>query len=472
MKTYRTRGNPYLPSWEYVPDGEPHVFGDRVYVYGSHDYFNGHVFCLGDYVCWSAPVNDLTLWTFEGVIYKKTDDPLNPAGAMCLYAPDATQGPDGRYYLYYVLDKVSVVSVAVSDRPAGPFSFYGHVRRPDGGLLGAVPGDEPQFDPGVLTEGDQTYLYTGFCARGDDSRTGPMASVIGPDMLTLIRGPENLLPSEPFSKGSGFEGHEYFEAASIRKFGDIYYFIYSSIVMHELCYATSDRPDGGFRYGGVLVSNNDLHIGGYKESETPAYYGGNNHGSLVEIGGRFFVFYHRHTHGTTFCRQGCAEPIARLADGSFVQAEMTSQGLSGKPLAGRGEYPAYMACNLWCAVPSLYTAQAAVADNRFPHITQEGRDGDEVDGYIANMMDGAVAGFKYFDFAGARSIRMSVRGYCRGSFVVSTSPGGPAAAILAVDFTNVWTEYRSELSVPDGTHPLYFRYEGEGRAEFASFSLE
>ena len=26
--------NPYLPSWEYVPDGEPHVFGKRVYIYG------------------------------------------------------------------------------------------------------------------------------------------------------------------------------------------------------------------------------------------------------------------------------------------------------------------------------------------------------------------------------------------------------------------------------------------------------
>ena len=35
--------NPYLPSWEYIPDGEPYVFGDRVYVYGSHDYFNGYV---------------------------------------------------------------------------------------------------------------------------------------------------------------------------------------------------------------------------------------------------------------------------------------------------------------------------------------------------------------------------------------------------------------------------------------------
>ena len=33
--------NPYLPRWEYIPDDEPHAFGDRVYVYGSHDRFNG-----------------------------------------------------------------------------------------------------------------------------------------------------------------------------------------------------------------------------------------------------------------------------------------------------------------------------------------------------------------------------------------------------------------------------------------------
>ena len=46
--------NPYLPSWEFVPDGEPHVFDGRVYIYGSHDFYNGDVFCMGDYVCWSA----------------------------------------------------------------------------------------------------------------------------------------------------------------------------------------------------------------------------------------------------------------------------------------------------------------------------------------------------------------------------------------------------------------------------------
>ena len=39
-----TVGNPYMPLWEHIPDGEPYVFEDpdqpgkyRVYVYGSHD---------------------------------------------------------------------------------------------------------------------------------------------------------------------------------------------------------------------------------------------------------------------------------------------------------------------------------------------------------------------------------------------------------------------------------------------------
>ena len=96
--------NLYLPAWEYTPDCEPYVFDGRVYSYGSHDRFNSLMYCLNDYVCYSAPVDDLGNWRYEGVIYKATDDPLNKEGKACLYAPDVTKGPDGRYYLYYCLD--------------------------------------------------------------------------------------------------------------------------------------------------------------------------------------------------------------------------------------------------------------------------------------------------------------------------------------------------------------------------------
>lgn len=464
--------NPYLPSWEYTPDGEPYVFDGRVYVYGSHDRFNGHAYCLNDYVCWSAPEDDLADWRYEGVIYRKTDDPLNPDGRMCLYAPDVTVGPDGRYYLYYVLDKVSVVSVAVCDTPAGAYSFYGYVRYADGTRLGEREGDEPQFDPAVLTEGDTTYLYTGFSAPGDRSRHGAMATVLGPDMLTISRDPAFVLPSEPYSAGSGFEGHAFFEAPSIRKKGDTYYLIYSSVVMHELCYATSKSPTGGFVYQGVVVSNSDLHIDTYKPADKPMYYGGNNHGGIARIRGQWYVFYHRHTNGTNFSRQGCIEPIEFREDGTIVQAEMTSCGPNGGPLEGRGEYPAYLACQLFCRDEALYTgAPGEWMDSRFPKITQDGKDGDEEVGYIANLRDDATAGFKYFRCEGIRSVRIKVRGYCRGTFEVKTAWDGPALGAIYVDFTNVWTAYESDIAIPDGVQAIYLTYKGTGGASLASFAL-
>lgn len=467
--------NPYLPSWEYTPDGEPHVFGKRVYVYGSHDRLHGHAFCLNDYVCWSAPVDNLADWRYEGVIYRKTDDPVNTDGSMCLYAPDVTQGPDGRFYLYYVLDKRSFVSVAVCDEPAGKYEFLGYVHDAEGGVLGARSGDEPQFDPAVLTENGLTYLYTGFCGIGDTTRKGPMVTVLGPDMLTMAGEPRTIAPSQPYSAGSGYEGHEFFEASSIRKLNGLYYFVYSSVVMHELCYATSHYPDHDFAYRGVIVSNNDIGISSYKPAEKPMYYGANNHGGLARIGGRDYIFYHRHTDGTCFSRQGMAEEIHIAPDGAIAQVEMTSCGLNGGPLKGAGTYPAHIACNLIYKKESVYTGGAGGnffwLDGCFPRITQDGRDGDEEPAYMMNMTDSATCGFKYFDCKGVTRISLRVRGYCNGYFEVKTAWDGVTLAKLPVHYTNVWADYEAPVALPDGVQPLYFTYRGPGSAALLSFTL-
>ena len=215
--------NPYLPSWEYVPDAEPYVFDGRVYIYGSHARFGSFVYCENDYVCWSAPVEDLGDWRDEGVIYRKTDDPENADGAGCLYAPDLTRGPDGRYYLYYALDNRSLISVAVSDSPAGKYAFYGYVHYPDGVRYGHKSGDAPRmFDPGVLTEGDKTYLYTGFCPESDTLSQGAMVCVLDEDMLTIRQTPVCVVPGVHHSAGTCFAGHAFFEASSIRKRGETY----------------------------------------------------------------------------------------------------------------------------------------------------------------------------------------------------------------------------------------------------------
>lgn len=468
--------NPYLPSWEYIPDGEPYVFGDRVYIYGSHDMFNGHVFCMNDYVCWSAPVDDLGNWRYEGEIYKRTQDPLNEDGHMVLYAPDVAVGPDGRYYLYYVLDKVNVVSVAVCDEPAGKYEFYGFVHYEDGTRLGDKEGDDPQFDPGVFTENGVTHLYTGFCPGGDKSRHGVMHTILGSDMLTILGDMNFVMPSLPYAEGSGFEGHEFFEASSIRKRDDTYYFIYSSVVMHELCWASSKSLDEPFKYGGVVVSNCDLHIDSYKDAERPVFYGANNHGSIIEINNQWYIFYHRHTNGTVFSRQGCVEKISFTEDGKIIQAQMTSCGLNDGPLKGDGFYPSYIACNLFTETTCMYSGGAfgegMFLSSRFPRITQDAQDGNEDIGYITNMTSTSTAGFKFFDFKNSVLTGIKVRGYGYGDFEVRTEFEGEVIGKISVENTNFWTDVKCDIKIPDGVSAIYFTYIGSGNPDFAGFELK
>ena len=496
--------NRYLPSWEYVPDGEPHVFGDRVYVYGSHDLANGCVFCLGDYVCWSAPVNDLSDWRYEGIIYRKEDDKANK-GRMVLYAPDVCQGPDGRYYLYYVYDKVGFVSVAVCDTPAGRYKFYGYVHYKDGTRLGDRKGDMPQFDPAVLCEGERTYLYTAFCGNHMKDRIGAMATVLGPDMLTIEEEPAVIVPGDCYTQSQkearataekqakemncpyrldslenweGFKGHAFFEASSIRKIKDTYYFVYSSQVMHELCYATSKSPVGGFKYGGVIVSNCDIGIDTYKSADMPAAYGANNHGGFEEIKGEYYIFYHHHTNGTWFSRQGCAEKITVQEDGSIPQVEITSCGLNGGSLPAKGEYPAYIACNLFTDKPSMYVAP------EFPKVTQY--NGDQPDGtpyggtekaedssFITGIIKNTTIGFKYFDFKNVKKLTIVTRAYIHGDFEVRTEWNGPLLGKISLtDGSNFWEKHSAEIAFPEGCHALYLKFTGSGTGQLKSIIFE
>lgn len=471
--------NPYLPSYEYVPDGEPRVFGNRVYVYGSHDRFGGDRFCEGDYVCWSAPVDDLGDWRYEGVIYPANRDPINPEGKMQLFAPDAVRGPDGRYYLYYSLNGSTVVSVAVCDTPAGDFRFYGYVQRPDGTPYGAREGDVSSFDPGVLVDGEQVYLYTGFApgpgwlydmlSQSHRRMEGAYCTQLEPDMKTVRREPVLIAPSVWREAGTGFEGHAFFEASSIRKIGERYYFVYSSILSHELCYAVSQRPNGDFRFGGTLVSIGDLGLDGNREAVN---YTGNTHGSMVELGGQWYIFYHRQTNKQCCARQGCAEPITIRPDGSIPQVEVTSCGLNGGPLAGTGCYEARIACNLGFREPSFGYIAAHEPDTLHPYFTQSGCDREgSPDQYIANMSQGAWCGFKYFDFHGQTSMTVTTRGTGNGELLVSTGRKEPPFARIPIAPSESWSESRISFPALQGTLPLFFTFQGEGAMDFQSFEV-
>ncbi len=474
--------NPYLPSWEYIPDGEPHIFGDRVYVYGSHDRFNASIFCVNDYVCWSAPLNDLSDWQCSDVIFSKKQDPKNITGLRLLFAPDVTKGPDGRYYLYYAFDFMGMIGVAVCDTPDGHYQFLGHVHYKDGTNFGSRKGDEFPFDPGVLTDDDgQVWLYSGFATKvpfilsrfHNLKNSGGVVLGLEQDMLTIKQEPKLLFPRKGNNPPKEFAGHEFFEASSIRKIDGKYVFVYSSANNHELCYAVSEKPDGDFRFGGTLVDLGDLYINGCTNEKDATNYLGNTHGGMVELNGDWYVFYHRQTNQHSYSRQACAEKLKRKPDGGFFQAEVTSCGLNGKPLKGLGEYPARIACNLW-SKHGVSRYDQKFNKKLHPYFTQDKKDGDHsAIQYIANMQEGSVAGFKYFDIKHVDSIRVCFAGKCDGYLEVSDdSAFTRLCATIPTRNSALFANETAAMHIEPGVRPLYFRYVGLGTLNFYSFELQ
>jgi len=355
--------NPYLPKWEHIPDGEPRVFGDRVYVYGSHDNAASGSFCDYKLKVWSARLDHLDDWVCHGDAFHTRCDRDHqscvPWTDNYLYAPDVVE-KDGNYYLYaYIL--CSKGCVAVSKRPEGPFSLISDYKYKtpqndpdkcfDGGIF---------TDPGVLVDDDgRVYIYCGF-------QRSFGAELDAENMTEVVEGSfvPNIIPrEEPFA---------YFEACSPRRVGDTYYLVYSPQKGSRLCYAKSKAPLGPYEYGGIIVDNGR------------DYPGGNNHGSICDINGQWYIFYHRMTNGTVFSRRACVERIKILPDGSIPQVEMTSLGFE-ESLSPYNIIPADIACVLGggCLITEL----------------------DVFTRVITNITDGCIIGYKYFDFGNDYSSR-------------------------------------------------------------------
>lgn len=356
------------------------------------------------------------------------------------------------------------------------------IHYPDGTIWGRKKGDSFPFDPGVLVDDDgRVYLYsgfytpvpaavTGFCALKFD---GGYVLELEPDMTT-IKTPQKLL--FPKQGPGSFADHEFFEASSIRKYEGKYYFVYSSRHNHELCYAVSDYPDRGFSFGGTLISNGDVFLDGIADEKHARNFTGNNHGGMLYLNGQYYIFYHRHTHRSSYARQACAEKLKRRADGSFAQAEMTSCGLNGGPLRGRGVYEARIACNLRGkeGAGRYDIRNTRKVYEAYPWFTQDKKDGDRTARqYIANMRDGSAAGFKYFDLQNPKGIAVKVRGKAGGSLIVSTDEQGKQtiARIPVRLSTKKWTVLRAELMPVEGVYPLYFHYHGAGQIDLMAFAL-
>lgn len=487
----KTVCNPFLPLDEYIPDGEPHVFGDRVYLYGSHDKTQSERFCVQDYTVWSAPVDELSDWTCHGVSYRREQDARAAEGKLPdLYAPDCVRGNDGRYYLYYVAMGPNVrnfgpMSVAVSDSPVGPFAYLGDVRNPDGTpLLKYLTND-----PAVLNDDGRIWLYYGWGFGFDfrskalgwyfrwveskifqrsakeikETRPSIMNCVcveLEEDMLTVRGEPVPVLPSKDTAdRKSAFYRHPFFEAASIRRFDGLYYLVYSSGVDNALAYATSRFPDRGFQFRGVVVSNSDLGFQGNRIPKAPA---GTIHGGIEKIGGQYYVFYHRCTHGTDFSRQACAEPVEICPDGTIRQVEITSCGLNGGPLP-LGTYPAAICCHLYTGKKMPLGLKHR---GKYPRILEE--EGRQI---VSDIGDGTTVGYKYFKFPGQADLSVIMRGSASGVLEVRSSETGARIAGLTVRPKDNWHSETVRLHLV-GQSALFLTFRGRGRLALQKIRLE
>ena len=215
--------NSYLPHWEHIPDGEPRLFEDpdnpgkyRVYIYGSHD-TRKDKYCGYDLVTWSAPVENLNDWRYEGIIFES----IVNGEPDVLFAPDVVEQKDENgkktYYLYPNNQSSGRGGmIAKSDSPKGPFevcNWKDENKTKADGVLG--------FDPAVFIDDDgRVYGYWGF-------QSSNMAELDPDTMCTVKSGCEILRESDTGIDVSEGDNFRFFEASSLRKVKDKYVFVYS-----------------------------------------------------------------------------------------------------------------------------------------------------------------------------------------------------------------------------------------------------
>lgn len=484
--------NPFLPLDVYIPDGEPHVFGERIYLFGSHDREGGNTFCMLDYEFWSAPINDLSNWSSKGINYKASQDALYSKERPFMYAPDVVKGNDGKYYLYYGLSGFrgkggyfGPISVAVCDTPDGHYEYLGYVRNKDG-----TPFDKfICFDSAVINDNGTIRLYYGASLpmgmrlpkllkkiaspvfekiygktkaeiTADQGIWGANMVTLCDDMITVRTDACRIIPEAV--NGTSFKGHAFFEGSSIRKIDETYYFIYSSQKNHELCYATSKYPDRDFVYGGTIVSNCDIGLNGRKEKDSLNAVG-TTHGSIECINNQWYVFYHRLTHGSDYSRQACAEPIEISSDGSIKQVEISSCGLNGGALKAEGKYPSVIACNITNGrMPRVSNMQYKIP---IPMVTH--KNGER---YIANIDSKTTIIYKWFNFNTPKGeILLDLESDFNGT--VHIYADDECIAYIKVN-DNERKEYSTDYYITNpGIKVLTFKYQGKGKINLYSFEF-
>lgn len=508
-----TVGNPYLPLWEHIPDGEPYVFEDpdnpgkqRVYIYGSHD-SRITDYCGRELVVWSASVDSLNNWRYDGEILSVSKNAkgeiLNEDSlADVLFAPDVTlvTDKDGKktYYLY-PNDQTGYRNglIAKSDRPDGPFEVCNWKKDNPNQVDGVLA-----FDPAVFVDDDgRVYGYWGF--------EQSFGAELDPTTMATVKPGTKIVENMVSSKNQPGV-FRFFEASSIRKIKDKYVFIYSRWTKdgefglpetnYTLAYAYGDKPLGPWTYGGTIIDGRGREINEKGDTIASGNVSGNTHGSICEINGQWYVFYHRQSGLNEFARQAMVAPITvNVEEGpggkvTISEGEYNSEGFALNGLDPLEPHSAGIAC--WYTGPKVgehqwpnnifygsYVESSYGTEDKFDAAYDLRNNTNRV----VNNTNGSIVGYKYFNFSethgkkGLQLLLTLIPAGIDGTIEVMAdrpwaSQGGKSLGKLQLkrDMPQESTQLSVDLPALqelDGKHALFFLFASETK-EKSICSLE
>lgn len=405
--------NPIGPPLTFPADPSAKVGADgRLYIYCSLDEKPDH-YCSYSNVVLST--EDMKTWKFHPdsfVTLGKLD--MLPTNDIILYAPDC-QYRDGQYYLYFCQPEKTAIGVATSKSPTGPFS--------DPCFLNV--GKHLEIDPSTFIDDDgQAYHVWG--------QFNLKMAKLNKDMRTLDEGSihETVITEKE---------HHFHEGAYMTKRNGLYYLIYAdvsrAVTPSCLGYATSTSPFGPYQYRGVIIDNSHCNPGNW-----------NNHGSIVDFGGKWYVFYHRSSQGVVMMRRACVEPITFRDDGSIPEVEMTTQGVES-PIDSNLRIEAEQACGLWGNV----------------RVSTGGEDTE----ILSGVRNGDRAVYKYLDFKTApKHLRLRVKPGKSDGTVNIYQDQSSSSKIAGIEIKGTpdgkWTEIVCDAFPVSGVHAVEFNFKVQG----------
>jgi hypothetical protein len=425
--------NPFIQNM-FSADPSARVFGERVYVYPSHDILatpgKGRVgwFCMEDYHVFSSA--NLTDWTDHGVIVSQNKVPWVKPDSYSMWAPDCIYR-NGKYYFYFPTtpkDTITygrgfTIGVAVAEKPEGPFI-------PQSAPIKNVRG----IDPNVFIDKDgQAYLYW--------SQGNIYGAKLKENMLELASEP--VILQELPDKGLK-EGPFLFER------NGIYYLTYPHVEhkIERLEYAIGNNPLGPFKVTGLIMD----------ESPTGCW---TNHHSVIQFKNQWYLFYHHNDYSPNFdkARSIRADSLSFNADGTIKKVIPTLRGVGISPATKQLQIDRYS---------KISDQGVSIAF----HDTLDKFKGWKI------IFDGAGAWVQYnsVDFGKNKLGKIIVRAAAKtgGTLQIRiTSMKGPVIAEVKIPKSNGWKEIKAPvLKFEPGIQNLFIALKDNSTAEIDWISFE